>query len=71
MLYDLIKRNNGFIRNKQNYCCNILIALLVIGIGKISDIAFHVDKPEKSVAYRYSGRSPKFSIQQKKIEEKS
>ena len=26
----------------------LLIALLVIGIGKISDIAFHVDKPEKS-----------------------
>ena len=29
----------------------LLIALLVIGIGKISDIAFHVDKPEKS-AYK-------------------
>ena len=27
------------------------VALLVIGIGKISDIAFHVDKPEKS-AYK-------------------
>tara|TARA_B100000989_G_scaffold183319_1_gene137929 strand:+ start:137 stop:676 length:540 start_codon:yes stop_codon:yes gene_type:complete len=26
----------------------LLIALLVIGIGKISDIAFHVNKPEKS-----------------------
>ena len=26
----------------------LLIALIVIGIGKISDIAFHVDKPEKS-----------------------
>ncbi len=26
----------------------LLVALLVIGIGKISDIAFHVDKPEKS-----------------------
>ena len=29
----------------------LLIALLVIGIGKISDIAFYVDKPEKS-AYK-------------------
>ena len=29
----------------------LLIALLVIGIGKISDLAFHVDKPEKS-AYK-------------------
>ena len=29
----------------------LLIALLVIGIGKISDIAFHVDKPDKS-AYK-------------------
>ena len=29
----------------------LLIALIVIGIGKISDIAFHVDKPQKS-AYK-------------------
>ena len=29
----------------------LLIALIVIGIGKISDIAFHVDKPKKS-AYK-------------------
>ena len=29
----------------------LLIALIIIGIGKISDIAFHVDKPEKS-AYK-------------------
>ena len=29
----------------------LLIALIVIGIGKISDIAFHVKKPEKS-AYK-------------------
>ena len=29
----------------------LLIALIVIGIGKISDIAFHVDKPAKS-AYK-------------------
>ena len=26
----------------------LLIALVVIGIGKISDIAFYVKKPEKS-----------------------
>ena len=29
----------------------LLIALIVIGIGKISDLAFHVNKPEKS-AYK-------------------
>ena len=29
----------------------LLIALIVIGIGKISDVAFYVDKPEKS-AYK-------------------
>ena len=29
----------------------LLIALIVIGIGKISDLAFHVDKPEQS-AYK-------------------
>ena len=29
----------------------LLIALIVIGIGKISDMAFHVEKPEKS-AYK-------------------
>ena len=29
----------------------LLIALIVIGIGKISDVAFHVKKPEKS-AYK-------------------
>ena len=29
----------------------LLIVLIVIGIGKISDIAFHVDKPQKS-AYK-------------------
>ncbi len=29
----------------------LLIALIVIGIGKISDMAFHVNKPEKS-AYK-------------------
>ena len=29
----------------------LLVALIIIGIGKISDVAFHVDKPEKS-AYK-------------------
>ncbi len=29
----------------------LLIALIVIGIGKVSDIAFHIDKPETS-AYK-------------------
>ncbi len=29
----------------------LLIALIVIGIGKISDLVFHIDKPEKS-AYK-------------------
>ena len=29
----------------------LLVALIVIGIGKIADLAFHVDKPEKS-AYK-------------------
>ena len=29
----------------------LLIALIVIGIGKVSDLAFHVDKPEQS-AYK-------------------
>ena len=25
----------------------LMVALLVIGIGKLSDVIFHVDKPEK------------------------
>ena len=29
----------------------LLVALIIIGIGKISDVAFHIDKPEKS-AYK-------------------
>ena len=29
----------------------LLVALIIIGIGKISDVAFHTDKPEKS-AYK-------------------
>ena len=29
----------------------LLVALIVIGLGKISDMAFHVKKPEKS-AYK-------------------
>ena len=49
----------------------LLIALIVIGIGKISDIAFHVDKPEKS-AYKVEiqeGNQISSSIAEK-IEEK-
>ena len=49
----------------------LLIALLVIGIGKISDIAFHVDKPEKS-AYEVDIQesSQASSSMKEKIEEK-
>ena len=48
----------------------LLIALLVIGIGKISDIAFHVDKPEKS-AYKVDiQESSQISSSAEKIEEK-
>ena len=49
----------------------LLIALLVIGIGKISDIAFHVDKPEKS-AYKVDiqENSQISSSTAEKIEEK-
>ena len=49
----------------------LLIALLVIGIGKISDIAFQVDKPEKS-AYKVDIQesSQTSSSITKKIEEK-
>ena len=49
----------------------LLIALLVIGIGKISDIAFHVDKPEKS-AYEVDIQESTqvASSTAKKIEEK-
>ena len=49
----------------------LLIALLVIGIGKISDIAFHVDKPEKS-AYKVDIQESTqvSSPTAKKIEEK-
>ncbi len=49
----------------------LLIALIVIGIGKISDIAFHVDKPEKS-AYEVDIQesSQASSSMKEKIEEK-
>ena len=49
----------------------LLIALLVIGIGKISDIAFQVDKPEKS-AYKVDIQesSQTLSSTAEKIEEK-
>ncbi len=49
----------------------LLIALLVIGIGKISDIAFQVDKPEKS-AYKVDiqENSQILSSTAEKIEEK-
>ena len=49
----------------------LLIALLVIGIGKISDIAFHVDKPKKS-AYKVDIQESTqvSSSTAKKIEEK-
>ena len=49
----------------------LLIALLVIGIGKISDIAFHVDKPEKSAYEVDIQESTQVSSSTaKKIEEK-
>ena len=49
----------------------LLIALIVIGIGKISDIAFHVDKPAKS-AYKVDIQegSQISGAVDKKIEEK-
>ena len=47
MLYDLKKINimDSFEINKI-VASILLIALLFIGIGKISDLVFHVDKPE-------------------------
>jgi cytochrome c len=47
MLYDLKKINimDSFEINKI-IASILLIALLFIGIGKISDLVFHVDKPE-------------------------
>ena len=49
----------------------LLIALIVIGIGKISDIAFHVDKPEKS-AYKVDIQNSTSSVSsvEVKVEEK-
>ena len=45
----------------------LLVALLVIGIGKISDLAFHVNKPEKS-AYKVDIPENK-SVSSTKIDE--
>ena len=49
----------------------LLIALIVIGIGKISDIAFHVKKPEKS-AYKVEvlQNDTISNSKEKKVEEK-
>ena len=49
----------------------LLIALIVIGIGKISDMAFHVDKLEKSayqVEVQEDSQATKLTLE--KIEEK-
>ena len=45
----------------------LLIALIVIGIGKISDIAFYVKKPEKS-AYKVDIQENKTVTSTKKNE---
>ena len=45
----------------------LLIALLVIGIGKISDLAFHVDKLEKSA---YMVELPESSLDKKNMKDK-
>ena len=50
----------------------LLIALIVIGIGKISDIAFHVDKPEKSaykVEIQESSKESSLIIEKEVLEE--
>ena len=48
----------------------LLVALIVIGIGKIADLAFYVDKPEKS-AYKVDiQESSQISSSAEKIEEK-
>ncbi len=44
----------------------LLIALLIIGIGKISDLAFHVDKPKKSA---YIVELPESSLVEKKLKD--
>ena len=49
----------------------LMVALLVIGIGKISNVIFHVDKPEKpGLAVEVAQVSSSASAQEEKIEEK-
>ena len=49
----------------------LLIALIVIGIGKISDVAFHVKKPEKSAYKVEILQNDTISVSnEKKVEEK-
>ncbi len=49
----------------------LMVALLVIGIGKISNVIFHVDKPEKpGFAVEVAQVSNSASAQEDKIEEK-
>ena len=49
----------------------LMVALLVIGIGKISNVIFHVDKPEKpGFAVEVAQVSSSASAQEEKIEEK-
>ena len=31
----------------------LMVALLIIGIGKLSDVIFHVEKPETPVSYTH------------------
>ena len=50
----------------------LLTALIIIGIGKFTDLLFHVDKPLKS-AYKIEGvegDSPSLISNEKKVEEK-
>jgi len=51
----------------------LLTALIVIGIGKFTDILFHVNKPKES-AYKIEGLEPTVvstsSNSEKKVEEK-
>ena len=49
----------------------LMVALLVISIGKISNVIFHVDKPEKpGFAVEVAQVSSSASAQEEKIEEK-
>ena len=68
-----------FIKNMDSFEINKLIAavlltaLIVIGIGKFTDVLFHIEKPEQS-AYKVEGLEVVAAInadeQSKKIEEK-